>query len=490
MLNIDSLKNLNEINDFFLRDEKAEHIILDLCKKFFVSRLSLKLDSIKQRGYAASNIILFLIYLPFLGVASVAGLFKSGHANSSESEKDAYYRLKNNPLVNWRNILFSFAKRFKKITAENGAMDCQAVTCFIVDDTDCHKTGRKIEFIGKIFSHVLKTWILGFKLLTLGFWDGKSFIPLDFSVHHEKGKNKKRPFGLKLSELKQRFSKKRSTDSFGFKRTTELSRNKITNAVKMIKRAVKHGFIADYVLADSWFVSEYFINSIRQIKQGILHVLAMCKMDKRNYWFNGEQYTAQQLLKKFKSQKKRSRKVNAYYIELTVVYKDIPLKLFFSRYSKRGNWHLLITTDLSLTFNKAIEIYNIRWSIEVFFKESKQYLNLGKSQANDFDAQIADITISMMQYILLACHKRFAAYETIGELFRKNKDYFLQLTMAQRLWLLFIELQKQLLEILDIDINEAIEKIIRQPKYETLIKKILVALADPNNEQPPLKKAA
>ena len=61
MLSIDSLKNFHEINDFFMRHEKAENIILDLCKRFFVSRLSLKLDLIKKRGYAASNIILFLI---------------------------------------------------------------------------------------------------------------------------------------------------------------------------------------------------------------------------------------------------------------------------------------------------------------------------------------------------------------------------------------------------------------------------------------------
>ena len=86
---------------------------------------------------------------------------------------------------------------------------------------------------------------------------------------------------------------------------------------------------------------------------------------------NGEQYTAKQLLKKYKGRKKRSRKINAYYIELIVDYKGIPLKLFFRRYSKRGKWHLLITTDFTLTFNKAIEIYNIRWSIEVFFKEGK-----------------------------------------------------------------------------------------------------------------------
>jgi len=484
MLNIDNLKKLNEINDFFIRDEKAENIILNVCKKFFVSRISIKLDSIKKRGYSASSIILFLIYLPFLGVATVAGLFKSGHANLSDSEKDAYYRLKNNPAVNWRNILFAFAKRFRKITTENGEKNPDSVTCFVVDDSDCHKTGKKIEFIGKIFDHVHHKWVLGFKLLTVGFWDGTSFIPLDFSLHHEKGKNKKRPFGLKLSELKKRFSKQRPKDSFGFKRTTELSTKKTVNSVKMIKRAVKHGFIADYVLTDSWFISEYFIRNIRKIKQGIVHVLGMCKMDKRKYLFNGEQYNAKQLLKKNKGRIKRSRKVNAYYIELIVDYKGIPLKLFFSRYSKRGKWHLLITTDFTLTFNKAIEIYNIRWSIEVFFKEGKQYLNLGKSQANDFDSQIADITISMMQYIILACHKRFAAYETLGELFRKNKDYFLELTLAKRLWLLFIELQKKLLEILDIDINETIEKIIRQPEFESHMIKILTALAQPQMEQP------
>ena len=32
MLNIDKLKNLNKINDFFMRDEKAENIILDVSK--------------------------------------------------------------------------------------------------------------------------------------------------------------------------------------------------------------------------------------------------------------------------------------------------------------------------------------------------------------------------------------------------------------------------------------------------------------------------
>ena len=39
-----------------------------------------------------------------------------------------------------------------------------------------------------------------------------------------------------------------------------------------------------------------------------------------------------------------------------------------------------------------MEIYSIRWTIEVFFREAKQQLGLGKCKSRDFDAQIASIT--------------------------------------------------------------------------------------------------
>jgi hypothetical protein len=47
-----------------------------------------------------------------------------------------------------------------------------------------------------------------------------------------------------------------------------------------------------------------------------------------------------------------------------------------------------------------------------FFKEAKQLLGLGKCQSNDFDAQIADTTITLIQYILLTLKFRFEHYET------------------------------------------------------------------------------
>ena len=486
MLRNKGITKLDELKGIFTPPEKAGDTLLDIGERFFTPKLKGRFDVIKKKGYLPSDILLILLYLPFLGVSSVWGLFKSGCSTLSDAQKDVYYRLKNNPDINWRGLLYSFAKRFKRLSEQKGEAASDSPRCFIVDDSDCLKCGKRIEFIGKIFSHVLHTWKPGFKLLTLGYWDGKSLLPLDFSFHSEKGKNKSRPYGMKPGELKKRFSKQRGVGTPGAQRVKELSESKIKNAVKMIKRAVKHGFAAEYVLSDSWFTSEFFISSIRKIKKGMLHVLAMCKMDKRNYFFEGKEYTAKQLLQRFKGAKKRSRKVNAYYIELSVEYKGIPLKLFFSRYSRRGKWHLLITTDLTLKFNKAIEIYSIRWGIEVFFKEAKQYLNLGKSQANDFDAQVAEATIAMMQYIVLTLYKRFQAYETIGELFRESQRHLLELTVAERLWGLFIELQRQIAEVFEIDIEDLLEKMIAQPECEQKILKILQAIKhdDPGRPEP------
>ena len=61
------------------------------------------------------------------------------------------------------------------------------VTAIIFDDTFVEKTGKGIERVSVTYDHVSKRYILGFKILVCGFWDGESFIPLDFSIHRERG---------------------------------------------------------------------------------------------------------------------------------------------------------------------------------------------------------------------------------------------------------------------------------------------------------------
>jgi ABC-type Na+ transport system ATPase subunit NatA len=74
-----------------------------------------------------------------------------------------------------------------------------------------------------------------------------------------------------------------------------------------------------------------------------------------------------------------------------------------------------------------MELYQIRWSIEVFFKECKQYLRLGKAQNIYFVGQIADVSITFITYIILALQKRFRSYETMDALFRETQSKLLEI---------------------------------------------------------------
>jgi len=475
MLTITNNFKLEPIKSFATNDKLSiSDKLIDLFRIFNISLLCQKNDMIKYQGYPVADILSVLLLFPFMALATVNSFMFSRFKQLIAAQKDTFFRLKNNQYYQWRRLVYLFANTFKKLTNNDPDAAPKPPRCLIVDDTVIPKVGRKIEFIGKVFDHVLHHWVLGFKLLVLAFWDGTSLIPLDFSYHAEKGNNKKYPFGLLKRQLQQRFSKPRATDAAGYSRAQEVFVDKITNAIALIKRAIKHGFVPEYVLSDSWFSVQRLIKTVRQLKKGLIHFLGMVKMDKRHYEYQGHQFNANELKKQLKATHlKRAKKLKAYYIEIIVNYSDIgPVKLFFTRFSKRSKWRLILTTNVDLTFYQAMEIYNLRWTIEVMFKECKQLLNLGDCQSNDFDAQIADATMSLLVYLMLSLHKKIYSYTTLGALFADYCDELLEATVAEKLWHLFLTIQLTIAEIFDIDYTQLMRTIFQLPEVKKTIKSL------------------
>ena len=56
------------------------------------------------------------------------------------------------------------------------------------------KPGSPFEGLSRVFDHVLGKYVLGYKLLLLAFFDGRSTYTVDLSMHREAGK--KRDFSL------------------------------------------------------------------------------------------------------------------------------------------------------------------------------------------------------------------------------------------------------------------------------------------------------
>jgi hypothetical protein len=340
-----------------------------------------------------------------------------------------------------------------KVAKNSDIADNQNVRCLIADDTDLPKRGRRFELLSRIHSHVSHTFQYGFKGLFLGFHDGKSFFGLDFSLHGEKGKDPKKPYGLTKKQLNRRFkNKNRNRKSSVQTRVNEYFNTKNETLLEMIRRAISGGIRFDYLLTDSWFTNFELIKFIttRRIK---CHFLGMIKNGNTKYVFNNKSLTFSEILRILKHSKKSKydKKLRCWFYEVDVELKGLKIRLFFSKTTKRGKWHGLLTTNRKLAFGKAFEIYATRWTIEVFFKESKQLLRLGKCESLSFEAQIAAATLCLLQYNLLSAVKRFESYETLGALFRGTKAELIEATIKERIWLIITQILVELAEFTDFE---------------------------------------
>ena len=424
-------KNFREISKFFVEnfDNSANAIftVLDMLK---LNDRNLCLSTNYNAKYSQAVKFVIILLMPFFCIKNVANYCKSEFYRKIKCAKDALYRLKKDNSINFRKINYLIAKKLCKYINSVSDNNSQLPKCLIIDDTDLEKTGCCFELLGRIFSHITHSYILGYKLLSLIYNDGKSILGLDFSLHGEPGKNG--DYGMSKSQKRKQHSKK---DRKNTERVAEYKSSKIESVMKMLKRAFKNGFKAQYVLADSWFCSIELIRFV--IKTLKIHFLGMAKHGKAKYNYKDKLLTINDLIAKRKDTK-TSKQYNCKYIRRDVEFKGTPVTLFCIRLTKKGKWRTILTTDRDLTFEQAMEIYAMRWSIEVFFKECKQHLCLNNCQSVDFDVQIAEITFSFIRFNILSSILRKQKYETMGGLFEEITKDTLELTINERI-ILFIK---------------------------------------------------
>ncbi len=530
-----------------------------------------KFNIIKRSGKLVSELITTLLILPFLGVASVNALLKSGLTTKDSGKENAYYDVKNNEKINWRLFLMAVAQRFNVLFSEKEedlSVKSKQIKALVLDDSCLEKTGKHIEGIGYVHNHINNTHILGFKLLVCGYYDGLSFIPIDFSLHRENRSDKlkkteerlnkkkdklkrkleeikelrlkkkinktnlfncqqsldkkfnktnkknlerkesikinitkrlnreiaeKKSLEITISELetiyfdlktshcglnqkqyKEQFKKKRERNTFGSKRKQECNISKIDSSIKMLKRAIRKGFRPDYVLTDSWFFCKKILDAVIQTGRS-LNLVSMAKIGTAKYkiLLSGKLLNPHEIITRYERKKsKENRKYSANYIELQAEYQGIRVKIFLVKFGKHASWRLLVTTDLQMSFTRIIEVYKIRWTIEVFFKECKQHLYLGKCQSQDFDAQIADTTLSLVRYILLSFYERIHYGMTIGGIFRNLTQASIKENLLADISFYFMELLKLFANCAGIDFMTFYEDLIRNPEANNILLKM------------------
>ncbi len=104
---------------------------------------------------------------------------------------------------------------------------------------------------------------------------------------------------------------------------------------------------------------------------------------------------------------------------------------------KEPKWAAFLSTNTSLQAATVIKKYTRRWACEVFFKESKQLLSLGKDASNCFQSQVCATTISFIRYAVINYLNEKEQHMGLGPLFEELADKTATFTYAQKIWQFF-----------------------------------------------------
>ena len=315
----------------------------------------------------------------------------------------------------------------------------------IIDDSMFERNrSKKVELLAKVFDHAKHAYKFGFRMLTLGWSDGSTFLPVNSVL-------------LSTDNKKNRINEANAVDkrTVGYKRR-QLSMQKGTSVMlELLKQAKKANIPAKYVLFDSWFSSPSSIHAVREIGYDVIAMVK--KTPKMFFRYNGEDMSLISIYNKNKKRRGRSRYLLSVMVDVVKDGNIIPAKVVYVRNrNKRKEYLCIISTDTELDENEIIRIYGKRWDIEVFFKVCKSYLHLSKEcRSISYDAMTAHTAVVFTRYMMLSVENRESNDErSLGELFLYFSDEMSDITWIQAFQLLLQMFRTLLADNLDIADDE------------------------------------
>ncbi len=407
------------ITQNYENDKKVSSSIMTFLKKYKVSSILKESNAYKTKGIPVITLFQYLFSLIFANRSMYMNMLTGKHNESFA--KDTVYRFLNSTSINWMKFTSLLSAKIANSTITK-LTDEDRVNVLIIDDTMFERnSSKKVELLCKVYDHAKKTYKYGFRLLTLGWSDGNTFLPVNSCL-------------LSSANSKTRINEAKDLDkrSIGFKRRKLAQTKATTVMLDLIEIAKKAKIPASYVLFDTWFCSP---SSLIAIKNKGLDVIAMAKKTSKMYYlYNGVMMPLTEIYKQNK--KRRGRCKYLLSVKITVV-KDgisIPARIVYVRNkNKRKDYLALITTDMNISEEEVIRIYGKRWDIEVFFKVCKSYLKLSKEcRSLSFDAMNAHIAVVFTRYMMLAVENRQTTdNRTLGELFYLISDELSDITWIE-----------------------------------------------------------
>ena len=333
-------------------ENEISNSVSNFIKEFQIGQLLFKCNAKKVKGIPVIEVFRYLFCLIFLArsmyIQKKTGVFDGSFC------KNTVYCFLNNPKINWLRFTTLLSTRIinvfmKPLTDENRR------DVFIIDDSLFDRSrSRKTELLAKVFDHYSMKFKSGYHMLTLGWSDGNSFVPVNHCL-------------LSSADDKNLLCKATNFDgrSLAGKRRKQSRRKATEVMIDLVKTAQLSGMSAKYVLFDSWFSSPKTITALKT-DCGLDTIAMVKKSSKIQYGYQDGRYNIKEIYRQCKKRRGRSRYLLS--VDITVGDEAIPAKIVCVRnISRKKDWLAIICTNTTISEEEIICIYGKRWDIEVFF---------------------------------------------------------------------------------------------------------------------------
>lgn len=292
----------------------------------------------------------------------------------------------------------------------------------IIDDVLLPKVFAKaIELCFWDWDHASRRNCFGQRLVFVLWSNGALVIPLLFTFWQKDPTRKPKPQKAKRAKTKKRKGagtarrrrrQPRARGKRGKSRVRVASgaryRTKNELARVMVWRSIQRGLPVQFVLFDNWYAAEDNLKLFERLR------LFWVTRSKDNYTvqYEGRTLQVKQVASRvpkahyhyYTSLGARARSFavtrNGRALTLTVIKDD--------RGPESGRTKYLLTNATGLNVRQVVEWYRRRWTIEVFFRDCKQYLGLGRSEVRNADEIISHIVLVCIAYTVLQLLKPLA----------------------------------------------------------------------------------
>lgn len=437
---------LPELTAHMLRDGSnlVDNMFADLWKRMGIQTKLGSIGFYKRSGTAAHQLVYCLMLWVWLRLDSISMFARESLQTFASAEKDALYAALNNEGWNWRRLQLSLSlQTVREIHATEES------SAFVLDDTIHVRHGKKMPGVSSHFDHTSGRHVLGQQVLTLGLSCAKGFVPVDSELFISK---------TKARGLHQAFHDGRSIIAQRYKAAKDQTKPQM--AKDMIRRAQRTGIKAKYLLADAWFGTKTMIKTADE--QQLIPILRMKKNAMKYRLIEGKggfgasrDLDANALYhaavrcqwQKIAGQPYQAKTLD---VELNLNGTDeaelwIKVRLLFVRgmdaegkkQAGKHDWAVFLTTDIHLAAEQILTIYSMRWAIEVYFKEAKQYLGFLKEQSNHYAAYIASIHLTAMRFCMLVTAKMLHKANGVSDIRKQLTANVSSIDYATRLWQVF-----------------------------------------------------